>query len=332
MWRFSALLLLFAAVTAQAQFTANSHNETLCTLRVDVEFANKGIPASGVRVQLRQGLITGVPYQVGLTTSSGWAEFENLVPGDYSVEVSGEGIETTDSGNIHIESGRVFLSQLVVVRPVASAATDAAAGAGSSVNVRDLKIPKQAVEELSRGDSEMQHNHWKKAAGHFKKAVSIYPQYSSAYYNLSVAYYRMRQPGQQRDALEKALKIDDHFAPALVSLAHLEFADHKLARTRELLDKATTADPTNVDALALLVRVDFLEGRYQQTIDDANRVHSLPHQGYATVHYTAAAAYQRLNRIPEMIAELKTYLKEDPNSPSAAYVRQTIAAVENQPH
>lgn len=322
-----ALLSCAVAVATHAQ-SSSTRNVTLSTLRVDVEFASKGIPASGLRVELLQGLTTGIPYQVGLTNSSGWAEFENLVPGDYSVEVSGDGVETTNSGNIHIESGRVFLSQLVVVHPSANAA---AASAGKSVNVRDLSIPRTALEELARGDTEMQHSHWKKAAGHFQKAASIYPNYSSAYYNLSVAYSRLQQTDQQRDALQKALNVDGRFVPALVSLAHLEFADHKLTETRALLDKATAADPTNVDALALLVRVDFLQKQYQQTIDDANKVHSLPHQGYATVHYTAAAAYQQLNRIPEMIAELKIYLNEDPTSPSAAYVRHTIASLEIPP-
>ncbi|MGA9885108.1 MAG: hypothetical protein WBQ34_15445 [Candidatus Acidiferrales bacterium] len=316
-------------LVAHAQISANQGNETLCTLQVDVESANKGLPASGARVEIFQGLAGVTPYQVSLTNSSGWAEFDNLLPGDYRAEVSGAGIETTNSGNIHIENGRVFLTTLVVVR-ASTEINPATVPSTGTVSVRELKTPKGASEELARGDAEMEHKHWKKAADHFKKAVSIYPQYSSAYYNLSVAYYRMEQPDKQREALKKALASDNHFVPALVSLAHIQFADHKLPKTRDLLNEAISADPTNVEALALLVRVDFLQGQYQETIADAERVHSLPHQGYATVHYTAAAAYQHLNRIPEMIEQLQIYLKEDPTSPSASYVRQTIAALESR--
>ncbi|MGH9739733.1 MAG: hypothetical protein ACRD4X_14280 [Candidatus Acidiferrales bacterium] len=329
MWRLSALFLVLFALAAHAQISPNQGNETLCTLQVDVESANKGLPESGARVEIFQGLAGVTPYQVSLTNSSGFAEFDNLLPGDYHAEVSGEGIETANSGDIHIENGRVFLTALVVVRASTENNSEIAASTGT-VSVRELEIPKGASEELARGDAEMEHKHWKKAADHFKKAVSIYPQFSSAYYDLSVAYYRMEQTDKQRDALKKALASDDRFVPALVSLAHIQFADHKLPNTRELLNKAISADPTNVDALALRVRVDFLQGHYQETIDDAEKVHSLPHQGYATVHYTAAAAYQRLNRIPEMVGQLKIYLKEDPTSPSANYVRQTIAALENK--
>jgi tetratricopeptide (TPR) repeat protein len=326
MWRFFAVLLVLSTASAAAQSSGNQRNETLCTLRVDVEFANKGLPAQGLRVQLLQGFV-GAPYAVALTNSSGSAEFENLLPGDYRIEVSGEGIETTDSGNVHIENGRVFMSQTVVVRQIAG---NAATPGGNSVNVHALDVPKDAAEELARGDKEMQRKNWKKAAGHFRKAVSIYPQYSSAYYNLSIAYFQLKQPENERAALQQALKIDAHFVPALVSLAHEEFADHKFPETMDLLNRAISADPTNVDALALRVRVDFMQGKYEETIADAQRVHSLPHQGYATVHYSAAAAYQHLNRIPEMIEQLKLFLKEDPTSPNVDYVRKTISDLENQ--
>jgi Tfp pilus assembly protein PilF len=327
MSRLSALLLVLSAASAATPFSGNQRNETLCTLRVDVEFANRGLPAQGLRVQLLQGF-AGAPYGVALTNSSGSAEFENLLPGDYRIEVSGEGVETTDSGNVHIENGRVFMSQTVVVQRIAEVGGTATPGE-NSVNVHALDVPKDAAEELARGDKEMERKNWKKAADHFKKAVSIYPQYSSGYYNLSIAYFQLKQPDKQRAALQQALKIDGHFVPALVSLAHGEFSDHKLPEARELLNKAISSDPTNVDALALRVRVDFLQGKYEETIADAQKVHSLPHEGYATVHYSAAAAYQRLNRIPEMVEQLKLFLKEDPNSPNADYVRKTISELGN---
>lgn len=328
MWRFPALLvLLFAAFPARAQISAA--NQTTCTLRVDVEFTDKGIAAVGARVELFEGFAGETPGRIGLTNSSGSAEFENLLPGNYRIEVSGEGIDTTDTGNVHIESGRVFMSELVVVR--ATPGNNAGAGKASTVSVRDLNVPPKALQEFAGGDSEMQRKHWKKAADHFKKAVSIYPPYTSAYYNLSIAYYQLGEKDKQLEALQKAVKIDDHFAPALISLAHVDFAGHNLTQVRGLLDKAVAADPTNVDALALLVRVDFMQKQYTQTIADAQKVHQLPHQGYATVHYTAAAAYQQLNEIPKMIEQLKIYLEEDPTSPSAGYVRKTIADLEN-PH
>ncbi len=329
MWRLSAFLFLLFVIPAHAQVSAsNRGSETLCTLRVDVEFSNNGTPAAGVRVELLQGLISATPDQVALTNSSGSVEFDGLLPGHYRIEVSGERIETAQTGDIHITNDRMFESQLIVVR-TKTAATAPPAGSARSVDVLDLNVPKKAFKELARGDKEVERKHWKKAAEHFQKALSIDPRYPAALYNLSVAYYWLGKPDQQRSALQQAVRIDDRYVPALVGLAHLDFADRNLPATRGLLDKAIAADPTNVEALALRVRVDFMQGQYEQVIADAQRVHGLPHQGYASVHYAAAAACQRLNRIPEMIAQLKLFLKEDPASPSAGHLRRIIAAAEN---
>ena len=328
-----ASVLLFAAIPAYAQIFADPGNGFVCTLGVDVMFATGGRVPSGVLVQLLQGLANAAPAEVEMTNSSGSADFPNLPPGDYRVEISGDGIETTQSDIIHIEDGRVFESQAVAVRKIVGPNSGAPNGAlGNTVTVAELNVPKEASQELVRGDTDMQHNSWKKAAEHFNKAVSIYPQYASGYYNLSVAYSRLGKSDAQRDALQKVLKINENFVPALVSPAHLEVADHKPDHARTLSDKAVSADPTNVEAPALRVRVDFLQGQDQQAIADAQKVHDMPHSGYATAHYTAAASYQRLNRIPEMLAQLQLFLQEDPKNPHADYVRQTIAELRGQSH
>jgi tetratricopeptide (TPR) repeat protein len=307
---------------------ANPQNHSLNTLRVDVAFVEGGHAMSGIRVQLLQGLASAVPVEVEMTNSSGSVDFRDLPPGDYRVVVSGDGIETTQS-DVHIGDGEVFGSRLIAVRKAAEPNSGVPKGVlGNTVTVAELNVPQEATQELTRGAAEMQHNNWKKAAEHFNKAIAIYPQFASGYYNLSVAYSRLGKPEAQRDALQKALKINDSFVPALVSLAHLEVADHKQEQARTFLDKAVSADPSNVEALALRVRVDYLQGQDQQAIADAQRVHDLPHQGYATVHYTAAAAFQRLNRIPEMLAQLQLFIQEDPKNPRADYVRQTIAELQ----
>jgi Tfp pilus assembly protein PilF len=333
MWRLLLAFFLLAVASAHAQIAANPGNHSVCTLRVDITFVDGGRAGSGLRVMLLQGLANAAPTEVEITNSSGSADFPNLPPGDYRVEVSGDGVETAQSGIIHIEDGRVFESQLVSIRKKGEPNSDASRGVlGNTVTVAELNVPKEASQELARGYAEMQKSNWRRAAEHFNKAISIYPQYASAYYNLSAAYFRLGKSDTQRDALRKALKVNDSFVPALVSLAHLEVADHKPEQARALLDKAVSTDPTNVEALALRVRVAFLQGQDQQAIADAQKVHGMPHQDYATVHYTAAAAFQRLNRIPEMLTELQTFLQEDPKNPRADYVRQTIAELQGQAH
>ena len=333
MWRLLICFFLLVVVSTSAQIAPNPDNRSVCTLRVDVVFQNGSQAGSGIRVELLQGILNASAEEVEMTNSSGSAEFPNLVSGDYRVQVSGQGLENTSSSVIHIDDGRVFASEMVVVRKIEQPSNGEGKGASAdTVTMAELKVPQKASDEFARGDAEMQHNKWKKAAEHFSNAVAIYPQYASAYYNLSVAYFQLKEPDQQREALEKALTINGNLVPALVSLAHLEVADHESDSARALLDKAVSADPTNVEALALRVRVDFIQGQYQQAVDDTQKVHALPHQGYASVHYTAAGALQQLNRIPEMIVQLQLFLQEDPQNPRASYVRQTIAQLQGQSH
>lgn len=332
MWRRLLLFLLFAAAPACAQYSANPLNHSLNTLRVDVAFVTGGHVPRGVRVQLLQGLATAVPLAVVLTDSSGSAEFPGLLPGDYRVEVSGAGVETKQSEIIHIQDGQVFLSEAIAVRKASEPNSETNGAIGNTVAVSELDVPKPASRELDRGNAEMQHSNWAKAAEHFNRAVAIYPQYASAYYNLSVAYSHLDKLDEQRGALQNALKINGSLVPALVSLAHLDVADHKPEQAKQQLDKALTAIPTNVEALALRVRIDFMLGQDQQAIDDAQKVHELPHAGYATVHYTAAAAYQRMNQIPQTITQLQLLLQEDPKNPRVDYIRQTIAELQGSSH
>jgi tetratricopeptide (TPR) repeat protein len=269
---------------------------------------------------------------VEVTNSSGSAEFRGLPPGDYRIEVSGPGILAKQTDIIHIEDGRVFESQTVAVQPAGDPNSATPAGLGNTVTITELNVPKEASQELDRGNSEMHHEHWKKAAEHFDKALSIYPNYVSALYNLSVAYSHLEKTAEQRVSLQKALKLNENFVPALISLAHLDVTDHKPDQAKPLLDKAISTEPTNVEALALRVRVDFLLGQDQQAIADAQKVHDMPHAAYATVHYTAAAAYQRLNQVPQMVEQLELLLQEDPKNPRADYIRQTIAELHKRPH
>lgn len=327
----SLLLLLFAAVSA-AQSLADPQKRSVCTLRIDVLFVGGGRVPAGVRVQLLQGLANATPIEVQMTNSSGSAEFPNLFAGDYRVEISSPGVEPTQSGIIHIEDGRVFESQTVAVRQSSFPNSAVPKGLGNTVTLAELNVPKEASQELARGANEMQHGNWKKAAEHLSKAVSVYPQYASGYYDLSVAESHLGKTDAQRDALQKALTINDNFVPALVSLAHLDIADHKPDQARMRLNKALTTEPTNVEALALCVRVDYLLGQDEQAIADAEKVHAVPHAGYATVHYTAAGSYERLNQISQMLAQLQLFLQEDPSNPRAEYVRQTIAKLQAQSH
>lgn len=320
----SILLVALLSASAFAQFSGG----TRCTVRVDVVYVNGNRIHSSLRVQLLGG-VNNSPVAVAMTSSSGTAEFDNLGPGTYQVEVTGDAIQSARSPAFMVADGQAFESQTVAVRPKQEGGSEHAAPQAAVAAV-DLNVPKEADKEFRRANKEMEAQNWKKAVDHLNKAISIYPKYSSAYNNLAVCYNHIGQLDLQRESLQKAISVNDRCVPALVNLGRLMLEAHNYAEAGSLLNKALAADPVNVEALTLLARVDFMEGHDEQVLADARKVHSLPHEGYAIVHYTAASALERQGHIQDAIAELEIFLKEEPDGPRADAVRKAVLQLQNE--
>lgn len=313
-------ILSFAAIAAAAQ-----GNHGRCTIRVDVVFVSGGHAPAQLRVQLTKG-VNGMTVGVTNTNSLGTAEFSDLDPGEYQVVVSGQDIETASSGNIEVNDWNVFQSQLIVVRPT----TKNNAGQAPTVVAADLNVPPKAAKEYNHGNEEMKKRNWEKAVERFNKAIEIYPQFSAAYNNLAVCYGQLGQKEQQRKTLEKVLTVNERCVPALVNLSDIDIRERNFVEASSLLERALKIEPNNVEALAYLAQVNLAQAQYDAAIATARKVHSLAHQDYATIHFTAASAFEHEGRIQEAIMELQTFLQESPQGPNTDAARKAIAGLQNR--
>lgn len=313
-------ILVASMISAAAQ-----GNQGRCTIRVDVVYANGGHAPAQLRVRLTKG-INGAIVGVANTNSLGTAEFPDLDPGDYQVVVSGDEIETASSGTIEVNDWNVFQSQLVVVRPSAQKN----AGQAPTVVAADLNVPPKAAKEYNHGNQEMKKRNWQKAIERFNKAIEIYPQFSAAYNNLAVCYGQLGQKEQQRKTLEKVLSVNERCVPALLNLSDIDIREHNFVEASSLLDKAVRIEPNNVEALSFLAQVNLAQGQYALAIATARKVHSLAHQDYTTVHFTAASAFEHEGRVQDAIAELQIFLKESPRGPNADAARTAIVNLQSR--
>ena len=103
----AALLLVSFVSLAAAQQNGN--------LRVEVVFGDGRRCNIAVHVQLMSSAGTSVAAE-SYTNDSGSAEIFNLEPGTYHVVVSGQGIETADSGVFEVDSRKLTQSIMVTVR------------------------------------------------------------------------------------------------------------------------------------------------------------------------------------------------------------------------
>jgi lipopolysaccharide biosynthesis regulator YciM len=320
-----ALLAIGAPVGLSQGMFNNSGN-----LSVRVTYADGRHFTDPVRVQLMDG--SGIDaVSTTYTNDAGMAAFEGIKVGLYHVVVSGDIIETADSGQVEIDTRKV--SQFVYITVTPKADQNAThPGAGPSISAADLNIPENARKEFDKASEYIAKQNWNKAIDRLKKAIEIYPKYANAYNNLAVAYGHMGDRAAERSALEQAIGLNDRLAAAYVNLAKMDITDHRFPEAEGLLGHATTADPTDAKSLVLLANVQLLDNHFDDAIANCRKVHSMAPSAHALVHYIAARAFEHQNRPNDAFSELQTFLKEESDGPRAEAVRKEMGQLQAYLH
>ena len=336
-----ALCLLIASAFAQRPRTGGSSSTATPSITVpslprtiDIQVrivtSNDRPYGEPVRVQLLS--TTGVPVTETFSRSEGMAEFHAVSPGTYRIRVSGPEIETTTGDSFQLMNGEGLHMEYVRVPLIASAQQQQNAGGAPTVDASDMKVPGKAKKEFEKGMEAYGKGEYQKASERFQKATDIYPEYARAYNNWGITLIKLGNRQQARSEFEKAVQVNDHFVPGLVNLARLAYGEKDYPQAERFLDRAVAIDPNSVEALALLSNVQYLNKDYSRALSNARKVHSMPHEGSANVHLVAGNVLLLQNDERGAMAEFELFLKEDPNSPLVARVREAMARIQAQAH
>ena len=327
---FSALpVACLLALSAHAQVVQpGTDSAGFGNVRVHVEYPDNHAAGMHLRVQLMSGS-GSTPVAENFTTDQGTAEFTRVPVGDYHVVVSGEGIETVDSGPFEVDRRKLSQSLFVTVHSSNEPDSNRVATGSPSVAAVDLNVPDAARKEFDKASKAIADQNWTKALQLLNRAITLYPQYAPAYNNLGVVYDHVNDAAREREALEKAISVDDHFVPAYVNLAKLCLKEQNAPRAETLLESVNRLERANAETMMLLAEAQLLNKDYDAAISTAHSVHAVPHQKLAVVHYIAARALEHENRLPEALAELQLFLKEEPDGERANHVREEIAQIQH---
>jgi tetratricopeptide (TPR) repeat protein len=299
-------------------------------LKVRITFTD-GRPCN-LRVMVQLMLSAGsTAVAQNYTNEDGSIDFMDVEVGSYHLIVSGEGIQRTDSGLFDVDNRHGTQFQTVSVRRTDE--VNPQNGSGSTVAVQDMNIPKAASKEFHKATDLIAREEWKKALEHLNRALTLYPNYIQAYNNLGVVYARMGDREAERSALQKAISLNDHFAPAWVNLARLSIVDRDFPKAETDLDKAAALTPTDPQTLLILANVQLMNLRYDQAIATCQKVHSLgqdshSQDSHSLVHFIAARALEHENRLHDAEGELHTFLKEEPTGVRADAARKELASLQ----
>ena len=318
---FAALLLVSASGSSQVGGNPGTH-PSQADLTVRVRLQNEEVPPYPVQVQLLT--IDGIPATQDFTHGDGRVDFRNIYEGNYRLKVSGSEYVTFTSEPFSILHNEHQHSETVHV----ALKPEAAQKAGKMISASELQVPAKAREQLDKAEKQFETGAADDALESLRKAIEIYPQYARAYNNLGVVLISKGDSSGAVEAFQKSLKADDKFVPGMINLARLELRGRELDRAQTYSEQALTIEPLNLEALSLLANVQFYQAKYADAAATVNRIHAVPHQGFAEAHLIAAEAYQKTGQNQEALAQCRLFLKENPKSPRAEQVRSAMKVLE----
>ena len=284
----------------------------------------------GCDIQAHVSLMSGSGVQIaqGFTNQECDVQFVNVPAGSYHVIVSGAAIENSDSGGFYVES-RIGISLDVTAKRVENAyQNDTNLPSGPMVAAKDLGIPEGARKEFDRANRFVAKENWEKAIERLQKAIAVYPSYAEAYNSLGVAYEHLGDRIRNREAFQKAVNLNDHYAPAYVNLARSAVADRDFPQAEALLDRANTIAPNDSQILVLLAGAELLNQHFDQALATSRKAHTTSGGGHAVVHYVAARVFEHQNRPTDALAELQVFLSEEKSGPRADAARKEMIALQ----
>jgi tetratricopeptide (TPR) repeat protein len=219
---------------------------------------------------------------------------------------------------------------LLLVIPSALAQHDTppygALPANAFVSASDLAVPNRARKEFEKATDLVRRQELQEAIKRLNKAVHLYPQYAVAYNNLAVIYGQLGDRVHENEALRKAISVNPNFALGYVNLGRMEMKANNYPAAEPFLAKAAELNPADVNALILLSYSEFMDKSFDAAIANSRKAHALQ-QSHAFAHRVAARVFEQQKRGADAIAELETFLKEEPSGPRAAAARQEIDVV-----
>jgi len=276
-----------------------------------------------IRVQLQDAFGSST-LQESSPSSDGRVTFRVCSKVNYRVRVFGPDIdealvEGVDPGRTDRIMNIMLHHKRSTVQPNASTAM---------VSAKRLQIPPKAQKELDHGNDALADGRLKDAQKRFEKAIEIYPEFDQAYNNLGVVLMQTGDSKGGEAAFAKAIEINDHFARAYVNLAKIRLSERKYPAAEDLLRKATSADPLNAQALFLAEEAAFFQGKGDQVIADAHKIHTLDHEKFALCHFMAARALEGKGLHDQALDEYHLFLKEAPSDPNVQTAQREMKQIQ----
>ena len=271
------------------------------------------------------------------TDASGSFAFENLAPGPYTVIVNaGEQFEVARESVLVDDSIRTpFPSQpvpkLLTVPIYLQMKRGARTEETGVINAKWTDISKDAIHSVDKGNEAALNKDLDKAEAAYKKAIEIAPTYAPAYVALGKLYLTQGKLDDAITNLHLAIHYDQSDFDARLTLGVAFLNQKELEGARRELSEAASLNKTAVMpryylGLVFLQKHDTNSAKtHLEAAKEMIGDHVFP-----LLHRYLGVVYAAKEMNKEAVAELETYIKQDPKAKDTDQVKQAIADLKSK--
>jgi len=244
-------------------------------------------------------------------TEAGRAEFYNIIPGDYSLDVSAAGYET-----VHQELNIISQATIanILLRPSGSSneTTRGKVPGAPVLSPKAQKLLTKALESLraKRPDD---------ARAALEQALHLAPAHPDVHYLYGVYSMETQDLPGAMGHWEKALNLYPKHFGSLMFMSEGFLIEKKPTEAIPYLNRAIEVVPTAWRPHAMIAQANLMmgQGHYDEAVHEAERAMELGHSQAVSVEPILAQALVAQGKKDRAVAVLEQYVQERPQDAAA---------------
>src|ERR1700687_409673 len=323
--RLSRRLLFLGAASVLFVPIGSSH-------QANQQMQNPERPASlVVSVRMPDGSPLDTPAVVNLNTfsggsagmgvfRSGTAEFTNLVPASYTLEIIAAGYQrVTETVQVLNWGARTQLSITLVPE---SASSPASSPPGPPI------LAPTAEKEVTKALGDLRENKPDDARKHLEKASHLAPSHPDVSYLWGMYYAQVKDFAKAKACWEKAVQISPRHVFALAALAQLALQNADYPAATVYLLRASEAAPSVWRYHERLAEAYLNQGQYGEAQRQAQRALELGKERAVEAQFVLAQTFLHTNDPQAGMKALAAFLNSQPSGPRAAEAHKLLDALQ----
>ncbi|HEX4003736.1 MAG TPA: hypothetical protein VHX36_13885 [Candidatus Acidoferrales bacterium] len=199
-----------------------------------------------------------------------------------------------------------------------------------TVSVARLAVPGKASNEYQKGCGALKEKKLSDAEEHERKAIQLYPNYAAAWVVLGQILQAEDKLKDGQTACSQARSVDPNYVAPYLCLANFAATEENWKEVSMLSGSALSLDPAgNAYSFYYAADAEFHLGDLGRAEKDARNSVTLDKWHHlAQIHLLLAEIDAAKSDFSGQAAQLREYLKLEPNSVDSARVRSTLATLD----